>query len=198
MSARVIWFNKGATSDPDLGEKALAAAAATGDPAAVGELFDRFQRLVTRYIGRMVSGADVEDLVQATFLVVARGKARFDGRSKASTWLLGIATNVVRHHFRARRRRERFLGRWRDGGTGPAANPSAEVTVASRAALVRVQEVLDGLPVEKRAAFVLCELEGYSAREAAAILGASETAVWKRVSDTRRTLRKALGENDAL
>jgi DNA-directed RNA polymerase specialized sigma24 family protein len=44
-------------------------------------------------------------------------------------------------------------------------------------------------PPERRLAFVLCEIEGVSAADAARILDTTETAVWKRVSDVRRALR---------
>lgn len=40
---------------------------------------------------------------------------------------------------------------------------------------------LDLLPENQREAFVLCEIEGVTAKEAAEVLKTSETAVWKRV-----------------
>ncbi|MCB9636647.1 MAG: hypothetical protein H6721_31440 [Sandaracinus sp.] len=41
--------------------------------------------------------------------------------------------------------------------------------------------------------FVLCELEGLSATETGIVVGASEAAVWKRVSKARQQLRERLG-----
>jgi RNA polymerase sigma-70 factor (ECF subfamily) len=68
--------------------------------------------------------------------------------------------------------------------------------VDARSALERVQRTLEGLPENQRIAFVLCEIEGLSAREAADALGVNETAVWKRVSDARKALVRALKEAD--
>ena len=194
MSAKVLRLPRRPGPEPDLSDEALAAAAATGDRAAVGALFDRFQPLVTRYLARVIGGGpEVEDLVQATFVVVAKGRSSFDGRSKASTWLLGIATNVARHHRRAIRRRHRLVERVTQS---EVARPTGlDEQVDARRAVAIVEEVLAAQPEERRMAFVLCEIEGRSARQAAEILSTSETAIWKRVSDTRRALKRALGND---
>src|SRR5664280_335030 len=92
-----------------LSDDAIACACAQGDSTAIAELFDRYERTLARYVCRHVpSEADVEDIVQATFVNVVRGISRFDGRSLVSTWLLGIATNVIKHHLRSKVRRQRF------------------------------------------------------------------------------------------
>ena len=67
----------------------------------------------------------------------------------------------------------------------------------ARLALQRVDELLQSLPNEQRLAFVLCEIEGLRAGEAARLLDTTESAVWKRVSDVRKAVRQALGEGGA-
>jgi RNA polymerase sigma-70 factor (ECF subfamily) len=127
---------------------------------------------------------------------VARGASRFDGRSAVCTWLLGIATNAVRHHFRSASRRRGLLqavAQVHEGG----AEPGPAETVDARLALRRAQELLDRLSEDQRLAFVLCELEGMRAEEAARMLGTTESAVWKRVSDVRKAMRNAIGEGAA-
>ena len=192
MSAEVLRLRKRARSDPPLGDEAVASAASTGDPAAVAELFDRFCDPVSRFLSRAIGAtADVEDLLQATFLEIARGGARFEQRSSALTWVLGIATNVVRHHRRSlgrRRRLEREVS-WADRDV---LESDGTESVDARRALRVASRALAALPLERRMAFVLCELEGLSAREAAEVLRASETAVWKRVSEARRAIRSAV------
>jgi hypothetical protein len=65
-----------------LSDEAIAAACAIADPGAVAALFDRFHARVGRFLRRVVrSPVDAEDLLQETFLQVARGQARFDGHS---------------------------------------------------------------------------------------------------------------------
>ena len=90
-----------------LSDEGLARACGAGDPAAIGELFDRFQPRVTRYLRRLLPDDAVEDALQAVFLEVARGTAVFDGRAAVSTWLFASATNVARHERRSFARRRR-------------------------------------------------------------------------------------------
>jgi len=172
-----------------MSDEAIALACASGDPAAIGELFQRFRRPVARYIHRLVGGGpDVEDLVQATFMELARGRSNYDvDRARVSTWLFGIATNIVRHHRRAAGRRSSLRTAFARLIPSPSADPSH--LADTRRQLERAHSALMELPEDQREAFVLCELEGLSAKDAGVVLGATETAVWKRVSKARRTVR---------
>lgn len=196
MTARVVRIRKPADRDAAWSDEAVAHACVSGDPAAITELFERFHPRVTRYLSRALGGGpDVEDLVQATFLEIARGGCRFDGRSAVSTWLLGVATNAVRHHLRSTTRRRGMLDAVAIERAGEA-EPAHGDAVDARIALRRAQEVLAALPEEQRLAFILCELEGVKASDAARLLETTESAVWKRVSDARRILRLTLGEGE--
>jgi RNA polymerase sigma-70 factor (ECF subfamily) len=181
MNRKVVPLRQPSTGPAPLSDEAVAAACAARDPAALAELFDRFHRRIARFLSRLVaSQTDLEDLLQSTFLEVARGRATFQGRSSVVTWLLGIAANVARHHLRTGRRQARLhlaLGRTENGqhtDSGPG-----EV-VDARRALRRARRALALLPAERRLAFTLCELEGLSAQQAARALGTTESAVWKR------------------
>ena len=176
-----------------MSDEAVARACGSRDPTAIGILFDRFQPHVTRYVSRLVgSAADVEDLVQSTFLEVARGRALYDEtRGSVKTWLFGIATNTVRHHRRSFSRRRRLALAVSEV---PVAPPDLEATVARRRRVEASRRAFEALKVPYQEAFVLCALEGLSAREAARILGTSEGAIWKRVSKARAILRRAIEE----
>ncbi len=194
MTGKVVRLRQPPPAEPLLSNEAVAAACSTGDPAAVAELFDRYHQSVTRFLSRSVGqAADVEDLLQATFMEVARGRTRFDGRSAVLTWLLGVAANVARHHIRTKARQSRLRAAF-SVATSAQTQAAPDQAVEARRALLRVQRALEALPVERRLAFVLCEIEGLSAREAATVLGTSESAVWKRVSDARKALRRATGK----
>jgi RNA polymerase sigma-70 factor (ECF subfamily) len=196
LTAQVVTLRAPARSSPAWSDEAVALACKSGDPEAVAELFDRFHERVMRYLSRVVSAsADVEDLVQTTFLEIAKGNAHFSGRSSVRSWLFGIATNVARHHFRAQTRRKNLTLALSMLGMGRPAE-TVGALVDARSALETVQRTLDALPENLRIAFVLCEIEGFSAREAADALGVNETAVWKRVSDARKALVRALEEAD--
>jgi len=191
VSGRVVRIRRQEAERENWSDEAVAHACASGDPVAVAELFDRYHAVVSRFLSRAVgTGPDVEDLLQTTFMEVARVKSPFQGRSKVLTWLLGIAANVSRHHLRSKRRRVRLLQAV-SFTRRPSSQAIDEMTDARRA-VDRARQLLERLPDEKRLAFVLCELEGLSAKEAAQVLRCSEAAVWKRVSEARHVLRQAI------
>lgn len=193
MKSNLVPIRRPVAAEPAMSDEAVALACAAGDAAAVAELFDRFRQAVARYLSRLlVNPHDVEDCLQATFLEIARGRAQFAGRSSASTWLFGVATNVARHHARSAGRRSRLAGALRFAGDDEASGAPPDGVFDAKRRLERLRRALGALSEERREAFVLCELEGLSAREAAEALGAAETAIWKRVSDARRLLRDEL------
>lgn len=166
----------------------------TADSRAFAELFDHHEQTLFRFVCRHVPcTTDAEDIVQATFVRAIRGYSRFDGRSTILTWLLGIAANVVRHHVRSKARRYR-LERHLELALQNVSGARLAETIEAKHSLAAANDALRKLDAEKRRAFVLCEIEGLSAREAAETLGATETTVWKRVSDTRKILRRAMLE----
>src|SRR6185503_3204931 len=71
---------------------------------------DEFQKLVDphreplrRFVTLMV-GREADDIVQEAISVAFRQIARFEGRSKFSTWLYGISLHLSRKYLRDRRR----------------------------------------------------------------------------------------------
>jgi RNA polymerase sigma factor (sigma-70 family) len=105
--------------------------------------------------------------------------------------LFGIAANVMKQHFRGAARRRRLALLFAYVNRDASADRICE-QVEARRNLRQVSLVFDELPEKARIAFVLCEVEGLSARDAAQILGATEVAVWKRVSDVRKALLRAV------
>jgi RNA polymerase sigma factor (sigma-70 family) len=69
-----------------------------GDRAAGEELFERHYATVERFFRNKV--AEPNELIQQTFVACVEAKTRFRGDSKFRTFLLGIAINVLRTHYR--------------------------------------------------------------------------------------------------
>jgi len=88
-------------TDPEL----IARVVVSDDHSAFGELVRRHQSTVRHFLRQLAQGdaALADDLAQETFVQAYRGLARFQGHSRFSTWLLGIAHN---HWRNARRRRQ--------------------------------------------------------------------------------------------
>jgi RNA polymerase sigma-70 factor (ECF subfamily) len=84
----------------------LVGRAQSRDPVAVSELYDRYARLILRYIYLRVDEHELaQDLTQEVFIKVIHGIARFEYRDEKSFlgWLYTIAANVLHSHQRRRR-----------------------------------------------------------------------------------------------
>lgn len=90
-------------------ETRLARAIVAGDPRSLEEFHQRYSESVYRFVFYRLDGhvADVEEVVQDTFLAALQGLHRFRGNSTLFTWLCGIAKNHI-SRMRRRRGRERL------------------------------------------------------------------------------------------
>jgi RNA polymerase sigma factor (sigma-70 family) len=174
----------------------LLASVAAGDLSCLGLLFDRYAVDVGRFIARLgtVDG-DVDDLVQATFLLVPKAASSFRG-GDVRAWLLGVATNLVRRHRRSLARLAARIAAWAcERRPNPPTTPGQALEASEDA--TRAKRALARLSQKKREVFVLIALEGVSAEEAAATLGIPVGTVWTRLHHARRELRARLaGEED--
>jgi RNA polymerase sigma-70 factor (ECF subfamily) len=177
----------------EMSDEALVAAAGTGDVAAMAALFDRFHGSVHRFLGRLAPAADVDDLVHATFLEAFSAARRYRGGSIVRTWLFGIALNVSRHHIRGESRRRAFLGHLQQHWPGEASAPDR--AAESRQMIERVTAALADLSHERRAVFLLCEVEELSGAEAARALNAPAGTVGRWLFEARAAVRAALRED---
>jgi RNA polymerase sigma-70 factor, ECF subfamily len=167
---------------------------ARGDLHALGVLFDRHESTVRRFIGRLgVPPAEIDDLVQLTFLDVLRAAHRFDERFPPKNWLLGLCAMVVRRHRRSVGRMAARLAVW-------ASDPSCQAGAFSvddleqRESAARAMRALEKLSHKKREVFVMMVLENVSGEETARALGVPLATVWTRMHHARRDLRHLLRE----
>jgi RNA polymerase sigma factor (sigma-70 family) len=180
----------------ELSDEALLAACGTGDRAALGALFDRFQHDVYRFVGRFSSIGELgrDDLVQATFLEVRRTAHTYRGSSSVRTWILGIAANLARHLFRGERRRWVREAKYLEQPVPPLRTIAEQID--QRRLLARVAATMAELPREQLLVFTLCDLEQIASTEVAKILGVPEGTVWRRLHDARKAIRDEIERTD--
>jgi RNA polymerase sigma-70 factor, ECF subfamily len=169
-----------------------------GDDLALNELMERWQKPLHSFIFRYVGNyADSIELAQETFVKVYQHRDRFNFKSKFSTWLLTIATNLCRHHARWHKRHptislddtagENFAEHL---STSPADAPS---TLADRAELAKlVKAEIENLPHDLKTAVLLFAYENLSYTEIGLILGCTTKAVETRLYRVRKLLAKRL------
>ncbi len=171
----------------DEDEAELVKAAVGGDGAALNRLIELHYGCVYRYVQR-VSGsqqATVQDLVQSTLLTVVRRIGSFEFRSSVRTWMLGIAANQVRAHWRRRSVRLRLA---RLLSPASAHGEDVAAIVDGDSVVKRVREAFGSLPIGQREALYLRDYLEYSYADIAEILGVSMAAVKNRLHLGRRRL----------
>jgi RNA polymerase sigma factor (sigma-70 family) len=172
-----------------------AVAASWRDPSAFALLFDRHALVVHRFVAARASRNDVEDLVAETFTTAFRSRSRFDRRyDNARPWLLGIATNVLRHHHRAEARRQRR--RWSIRPEVPPGNDPAEEAISQVDATSSWEDVaraLDQLDDRYREVLLLVAAADLTYEETARALGVPVGTVRSRLARGRQQLRELLG-----
>jgi RNA polymerase sigma-70 factor, ECF subfamily len=173
------------------GVNALAAAEARLPPPAFDTVYAEHFAFVWRTLRRFgVRESHLDDAAQETWVVVHRRLASFEGRSSLRTWLVGIAVRVASDHRRWRRRKDPHDPMPDDPPfAAPGVSPEGAAERAQAARLL--DALLDTIPEERRAVFVLTELEGMSAPEVSEALGVPLNTVYSRLRVARSEFETA-------
>jgi RNA polymerase sigma-70 factor (ECF subfamily) len=190
-TARLVPLRRVAGEIAELSDEALLAACATGDAAALGALFDRFNLAVYRFAARLATTDELarDDLVQATFLEVSRIASKFGGRSSVKTWILGVTANLARHQLRSEQRRRAHQAQFLDRAQP---DPTPEDSYDRKRLLARIGVALAELPYDLQIPFVLCDLEQLPGTEVARVLEIPEGTLWRRLHQARKAVRAAV------
>jgi len=146
---------------------------------------------------RVVSGLEVDDIVQETYAVLA-AMGCIDHIDAPRAYAFQTAQSIIlRHLRRARVVRIEALG---DIETlNPTAEePSPERQASSRQELRLVMGLIEALPAKCREAFTLRKVAGLSQREVARQMGITESTVEKHIGRALRTLMEALQDGGNL
>jgi RNA polymerase sigma-70 factor (TIGR02960 family) len=168
--------------------------AQAGDGEAFRELIDPYRRELLAHCYRILGSVqDAEDVLQEALLAAWRSIGRFDGRSPRA-WLYRIATNRSLNYLRGESHRPQPAGP-HDQGPGlvrsgepwwlePYPDDLGDLTPGPEARYDARESIalsfvagLQHLPPQQRAVLVLRDVIGFSAAEAADILGTTQAAV---------------------
>jgi RNA polymerase sigma-70 factor, ECF subfamily len=140
-----------------------------------------------------ISAHNIDDAVQDVFLVVHRRLEDFEERCSLKTWLFGIALRVAHDHHRRSRRK---------GGHEPLdpavvdGSPGPHEELAKAEAVRELDRILNSLDEDKRAVFILAEIEQMTAPEIAEALGINVNTVYSRLRSSRRAFEAALARRN--
>ncbi len=149
-------------------------ALAHGDPAALGELFERHRHYVFRTAWSLLGEhALADDVVQDVFVKMQSGRLKAKPTARFTTWLYKVAINTAREHARKRRKT------WGD----PKALVDLETKADPNADPARIEtledlgQALAVLPLRQREVVILRLFEGFDTAETAEILGCRQGTV---------------------
>jgi RNA polymerase sigma-70 factor (ECF subfamily) len=158
----------------------LLTAAAAGDEQAFVQLTAPLRRRLHAHCYRMLGSVhDADDALQETMLRAWRSIARFEPRAELSSWLYRIATNVCLRMIEQRGRREaEAIDAHLQPYPDVLLEPETPDRVAERRETIGLAFVaaMQLLPPRQRAALILRDVLGWSARDAADVLGLSVAA----------------------
>lgn len=181
-------------------DQALVERAQRGDQQAFGMLVEKYQRKLGRLLSRMVRDqAEVEDVVQESFIKAYRALPNFRGDSAFYTWLYRIGINTAKNYLVSMGRRPQVS---RDIEIEDAENfedgedlrtlETPESELMTKEIAKTVNDTMMALPDDLRTAITLRELEGLSYEEIATLMNCPIGTVRSRIFRARETIAEKL------
>lgn len=169
----------------DVDEVALAQRAAAGDGVAFAALVRATQAEVRRACAALVDASSADDLAQETYIRAHRALPSYRGEAAVRVWLLGIARRVCLEEIRAQARRRRLHRR--------VAEPARSIDPTAAVDLI---DCVRALVPERREAFVLTQLLGFSYDDAAGVCACPVGTIRSRVARARSDLLTMIGAGE--
>jgi RNA polymerase sigma factor (sigma-70 family) len=179
--------------DAAIADGELIARVARGERRAFEILYRRYYPRLFGYLLHLLRSRELaEEVLDDTMVAVWQGAGRFEGRSRGSTWIFGIAYRRALKSFARRRPREAASGEEELAQLSAPESPEHDLESKERREVVLA--ALQELPVEQRAVVLLTYFEDLPYAEIAGILGCPVNTVKTRMFHARRRLRSALPE----
>lgn len=164
---------------------------ASGDPHAFDRVYAQLRAPLYSFLVRLSGRVELaEDLLQETWLRLARSAPELPEGTQLRPWLFTVARNLYRSH-----RRWHLLDaeRLRQLGWLPqAALPSPFEALAASTAQRALETALAQLPLEQREVLLLCGGSGLEPAQVAGLLGITPEATRQRLARARARLRQSL------
>ena len=177
-----------AVSDAELVRRAR-----EGSDWAIEMMYRRYSKLVAATAQRLLrSDADVDDVVQETFLIAFEKIDRLVEPAALRGWLAQIAVSRVHRRFRFRK----VTRLWSAGELEASLHEQAstDATPEQRAELALIDRALGKLPLKLRTAWVMRHVVGYQLEDIATACECSLATIKRRIADADKLVADFLGE----
>ncbi|MCI5549957.1 MAG: sigma-70 family RNA polymerase sigma factor [Clostridiales bacterium] len=183
------------------GDELLLRRACKGDVQAFEELMQSHESRIYAIALRMMGNReDAQDCAQEAMVRIYRAMGSFKGQSALATWIYRITMNTCLDELRRRKARKvTSLDSLVDNGWSPTDTGDTPeehgLRVEKQNAL---NQAIQSLPDDMRAAIILRDVKGYSYDEIASILDANVGTIKSRISRGREKLREILSKQSEL
>lgn len=170
------------------------------DLADFDEVVRLYRQRVFRFLLASLRDRDLaENLTQDCFLRAYMAREHFRGDSSLITWLMKIATNLIRDHLRSKRLR--FWTKTRETALDPVdvsdwvpdERSSPEEDLIARTQVSHVWKAVGQLPAKQRTVFVLRFVEEMELREIAETTGMNPSTVKTHLYRALAAVRESMG-----
>ena len=177
---------------PSNDESALLRRVAAKDRRAFETLYHLYYRRLFGYLLKLTRRGDlVEEVLNDVMLAIWKGAASFDGRSRPSTWIFGIAYHKA---LKALARRPREAPGSLEERPEPVDAEEPESLLARRQLAGVLGQAIGALSTDQRAVVELTYYYGLAYQEIAEIVGCPVNTVKTRMFHARRRLKQLLPE----
>lgn len=160
-----------------------------GDRALLQRLLTALFPLMHRWLYRTLADkTSVDDAMQEALIELTRALPSFRGEAKLTTFAHRITMRVAYRYFH----RAKLLRTEESPWDGDATDSRLEGKLLARSELTLIHQLLDRLSEGRRAAFLLCDVEGLSPMEAADLVGIPALVMRSRLCRARADIKKLL------
>ncbi|PCI80227.1 MAG: RNA polymerase [SAR86 cluster bacterium] len=179
-------------SNTEITDEELMQAVCMGDRTAYQTLVKQHLKSISHYAYRLLGNQkDTEDITQEVFLRLWTNAQKWESKkSKLTTWLHRIAHNLCIDYLRKHGRMQ-TQDSFDDEADDSTSKEKESIDVKNDEVKL-LREAISALPENQRSALSLCHYQGFSNKEAAAIMNISVKALESAIARAKRSLREKL------
>lgn len=171
-----------------------------GDESCFNKILSKYEKPLINFIYRFIGNqVDAEDLAQEVFLRIYKAKNKYEPKSKFSTWLYKIATDLCIDYQRKRKIKTVSLDDPVNTEEGEIVKEipdlsqvTPDISIEKKQISETIRSALLSLPASQRLALTLKIYENKSYQEISEILGCSVSAVESLIFRARQNLKERL------
>lgn len=192
----------GFDSNSEITDEELIDLCINGNNKSFAQLVERYSRMVFNFSFRVLGNTeDAEDACQEAFLRVYIALPRFRKKSKFSTWLYSIVSNVCTSHKTRKEKREQIIETHEKGLEDIQTNEefsSPEDNLLERELSEKVREIIASLPAQYSIIIVLRYFNEFTYEEISEVLKLPMANVKTHLFRAKKMLRELAMKNEVL